>query len=1014
MVVLTLLPCPATALPEIPEGVSPEAFYDGFFPTEEWIAQLRAVPREQRRSPFQNIQVVDKLPSDPKVRWPGAVVRLTTDDIKEMEADMQRFLAVAPEAYAGLVPRRNRISGNARVMLTTRVVPCPRGDDGKLSWHPDAPETIECSTGHTVDPFSVLPQTGSFRVQGPLGEEQEYPYHDTPDGKKRVYLLGEFMHPLRVATLARGALHLGMLYSLTQDECYALRSAAILHDFALAVPHWPKVSRGYYSGFEGQDRLRPVTDYCTYSGIWYDKYHSGIAGIPLRLAQAYDLVVSAPVWQALNASSPNGDARAHIEEDLFLYTVRDAIRYDIHHPQTASALSNYIPYQISGLITIGRAIGVPELVHYAYWKEQQLARKTLMADGMFPESPSYARQHVYGMARAARLAEDYTDPPGFTSTIDGVRFDTLDMLRDLPELRRALEVLETLAYPDGSNIMVHDTYGRPVSRGFPAPAETRPLLYPAFGHAVLARGERDRANQVQAHLHYSGNWGHDHLDMLNLILWAYEDELVSDIGYAHTYRFFANNTSGHNLVVVDRRYQERVVNAPGDLIAWHPVPGAPQIAEVSAPHAYPQCSVYRRALFLLPVGSADNLVLDIFEVKGGHTHEWMAQGSCTVDGTLEVSVPCKRVAASYADDGKPFCPPQHNEYVRQRRQSGQHPWWDPATERDPWYGVFREVREGAMAEPAVARFSYAPDHCPDLRVHILRPERADIYTCTVPSLRRTWSEAEKTEKHEFVEKYRMPKLIVRRDGDELHSRFVALWEPLRKGSRTVTAARDLAPDSDGWTALEVITTTPAGQETIRLYHSSDPTARLRAVDGTELQGRYAVVMQAAEHERIYLYDCTWFKRADCVITVEDCPALALKALHTDAADDNTLVLTGRWPEWVARRPSLLDTSDHIILHQGGQRVRAFPFTTVAVVEDETRIRCPRHPGFTYDNSTHTLREVFSPFNTVTGQAVAHLASRVCLRLDVRQPQTWRVRTTNPISIAGRNVAPCESETVVTP
>ena len=67
-----------------------------------------------------------------------------------------------------------------------------------------------------------------------------------------------------------------------------------------------------------------------------------------------------------------------------------------------------------------------------------------MADSVFPESPSYGRMHVYGMAKAARMAQGYTDPPGFVSTIDAKRFANLDMSRDIPELRRAVNTLETM------------------------------------------------------------------------------------------------------------------------------------------------------------------------------------------------------------------------------------------------------------------------------------------------------------------------------------------------------------------------------------------------------------------------------------------------------------------------------------------------------------------------------------------------------------------------------------------
>ena len=1002
-----------TALPVIPEGMTAQEFYGGFFPTEEWLASLEPVPRGRRQVPFQTIRVVDRTPDDPKASWPGSVVLLTREDVAQLEAGMRRFLAVPPAVYLGLVPRRNRISGNARVMIGKRDIPCPSADGGQLLWFPDDPEAIHCSKGHDVDPFALFPQTGVLRVTGPTGNAQEYPYHDSADGTKRVYLLGEYMDPLRTQVLARAAAHMAQLYALTSDTAYAVRGAAILTDFALAVRHWPKIARGVYSGLAGADRVRPVSDMRVYAGLWYDKYHSGIGGLPVDLARAYDLLQSAPVWEELDRRVDGGDARALVEKDLFLYTAVDEIRYDIRYPEPKSALSNYIPYQIAGLLAIGRAAGLPELVHYGYWKAQQLARKTLMADGMFPESPSYARQHVYGMARVARMAEGTTDPPGFVSTIDRQRFDGLDMLRDLPELQRAVAVLETLTYPDGSNMMVHDTYGSLLSRGFPAPEQTRPRLYPSFGHAVLGRGTLGDGTAVQAHLHYSGNWGHDHLDMLNLSLWAYRDELVSDIGYAHTYRMFANNTSSHNLVVVDRRYQERQLSSPGALVGWHPLRGYPQVVEVSAPEAYPQCSTYRRVLFLVPVGDGDNLVVDIFDVTGGSTHEWMGQGSCMVEGTLSLSVPTSPYAESYAADGKPFTPPAHSEYLRQRRGRGLNAWWLEPGEDDPWYGVFRDVRKGRVDGTLTALFGYEPEDYPELRLRLLSPSEADVYACTVPSLRRTWSAALRREVHEQVEQYRMPKLVVRRDGPApLSSRFTALWEPMR-GQEIVASVRDLAPGTTGPAAMEIRTPPAFGGKSIRVLYSPDPAVRLSLDDGTEFEGRYAVLVKNGQETRIACYDATWLKTPDCTVAVERLAPLPLERVARRGRGEFGVELTGSWAACEPEAGLAAGTPRMAVLTQEGGRARAFPFDRIEAQEDgRVGLVCSTDPGFTYDAQAGALRDTFSPFNVLEGRASVRLFSRVSLRSSVSDPRVWRMWTTDTVRVNGRLVEPTAAETEV--
>jgi hypothetical protein len=1001
---LLTLTIPLWGAPTIPEGVSLEDFYGGFYPTEEWVTSLGKTPARTRQNAFQSVRIVNTLPDDPKGRWPGPIASLTHEDFAAMQARAKRLIPTPSQALLGLVPRRNRIAGNARVMPSGTRIPCPDRDGGRLEWQADEPDTIRCSKGHTVDPFKTFPPTGVIRITSPAGGEQEYPYHDTVDGGKRIYLTGEYMTPLRVAGLVRTARDLATVYAVTGAAPYAERAAVILLDFARAIAHWPKIARGIHSGLEGKERFRPIGDYRVYAGIWYDKYHSGTGTFPRELARAYDLVASAPVWRQLGQMIGEKNARAYIEEKLFLYTVRDAVRYDIHHPKPSSALSNYIPYQINGFLAIGRAIGLAEIVHYAYWKEQQLARKTLMADSMFPESPSYARQHVYGMARAARLSEGYSDPPGFVSQIDNTRFDSLDMLRDLPELSQAIRVLETLTYPDGENMLIHDTYGSLRSRGFPAPEQARPLLYPAFGHGVLGRGEHAKGNQFQAHLHYSGNWGHAHLDMLNLILWSHGTEMVSDIGYAHTYRMFANNTSGHNLVVVDRRYQTRNLNTPGELVAWFPSIDGPQVIDVSAPSAYPQCSSYRRTLFLLPVNQARNVVLDVFEVDGGSTHEWMAQGSCMVQGDLAVSLPTASVAESYADDGAPFTPPASSAYMKQRREKGLNAWWLSPDEKDPWYGVFRDVCKGRLQGRLAANFTYDSPGAPQLHLRMLQPLDATVYTCTVPSLRRTWSPTARREVHERVEQFRMPKLIVRREGMDLTTRFVALWEP-SAGLGRASVVRDLAPNSQDVVAVEIRTGTTAKDQVIRAFHCPSPDRRVSLPGGIEMTGRYAVLSEGPTGMSITLYGVDSFVAPQCVVTLPDPPELPLLSLAPDENGGYNVVLEGTWPGCAASSPAEHGCVEHVLLTQDTAHHRAFPVDRLEEGHGKTFLHCPRHPGFSYDLNSKTLKELFLPFNTTKGKALVRRQRRVVLRSSKTKPEQWHVQTSSRCRVNGTDVAP---------
>jgi hypothetical protein len=963
-------------------------YYGGFYPSEDWVDALQPIPLEQRANP----QLVTQVES------------LHRDGIEGLKKSANPYLRVEPNDLVGMAPLRNRIAGNARVMPSTRIACCPTEDGATLTWQPDEPDVIWCPKGHPVDPYKLFPQTGTLEIVGPKGDTQEYPFHDAPDGK-RIYLDGEYMDSLRVYYLIEASRTLGLLYQVTGETDYAERAAAITYDFARAVPHWPKTHRGR-PGIAEEDRFRPVSEYPVYAGIWYDKYHTGTRHMCI-LAEGYDFIVNAPVWEALDLLAPGGDARAFIEKELFLYSVKDAIRYDIHYPHPDAALSNYIPYQATGFILVGRGVGVPELVHYAYWKLRLLAEKTIMADYVFPESMSYGGQQIHGIAKASGHGSGYSDPPGFLSSIDGTRFDNMDNRREIPILHNAVETLATMVYPDGNYIQAHDTHHTMRKRKNTDIEETRPsrtpsgkgrsLIYPSFGHAFLARGGDETDRHIQAHLHYSGNWGHDHDDMLNFILWSYGEEMISDIGYQLTYNGFAKTAAGHNLVVVDRNTQAKV-SQPGSLVGWHPSPSGLQVLEVSAPEVYPQCSTYRRTLFHIPIGEADNLVLDIFDVEGGSIHEWMAQGSCMAEQSLEVSVPTVYHADSYADDGEPFTPPAHAEWEKELLAQGLKP-----KDVNPWYGVFRDVHMGSVEEPFTATFRAEDGRMPDVRMHMIDSGKGDLYTCTVPTLRQCWSNALQIEDHSLVEKFRMPKVVIRREGEHLRSRFVTLWEPIRD-AEAVDSVTGLTPENSGVVAVEILTT--KGNE-VQLFYTPDPSVCHDVGDGVSVQGRYASVVTAEESTEITLYDCTRFRYAGQDLTLLPRPALPVVEVGGRDGEDCVVVLDGLWDGFSEGCPIHLAEPELAILTQDGSSGRAFPVRTVESRRGQMLLHCSRHPGFDFEASANQLREVFTPFGVVDGNAEVRIPNRGWVRYDSKRPDVMEARTTGGMRVGDQVVDRCD-------
>ena len=230
---------------------------------------------------------------------------------------------------------------------------------------------------------------------------------------------------------------------------------------------------------------------------------------------------------------------------------------------------------------------------------------------------------------------------------------------------------------------------------------------------------------------------------------------------------------------------------------------------------------------MMPIGTEDHLILDIFDVEGGNVHEWMAQGSCMTEQNLEVSVPTAYHVDSYSDDGEPFTPPAHAEWEKELQAQGLKP-----RDVNPWYGVFRDVYKGSVDGPFTATFRAKDSGMPDVRIHMRASGSGELYTCTVPTLRQCWSNALQIEDHSLVESFRMPKVVIRREGERLRSRFVTLWEPFRD-TEFVDSITDLAGENSEVVAVEILTT---GGDEVQLFYAPEPSQQYDIGDDFSIQG----------------------------------------------------------------------------------------------------------------------------------------------------------------------------------
>jgi hypothetical protein len=278
-------------------------------------------------------------------------------------------------------------------------------------------------------------------------------------------------------------------------------------------------------------------------------------------------------------------------------------------------------------------------------------------DGMPPESPGYNCIWTNGMAEIAAtlagsasqlcshrrfrrlllwpyeitLAGRFHPPLGDSGDLFA-RAAGLSPATLLTALRHVSDdrlVADLRARPGGARDLFAESAEELLAR-FP---ETRPAaavltsrLLPGYGLAMLQSGTPAQTTALALHF---GSWRHHmHRDQLSLLLFAYDNALLCDVGYpeqtdAFNHRRFGiwSNTSSHNTVVVDARGQGR---GPGQLHAWEPN-GFAKLAEASCA-SYPQVGLYRRAAMLVQATPDQSYAFDVFHVRGGSQHDWALMG----------------------------------------------------------------------------------------------------------------------------------------------------------------------------------------------------------------------------------------------------------------------------------------------------------------------------------------------------------------------------------------------------
>ena len=685
----------------------------------------------------------------------------STESLEKLRRAVAPLMTMSEDRLVALVPDRTGFP----------YVACARCGEGvrerQLDWSIEDPLRVRCRHCATFFPGGEFAENRTLRILNPLGIEVDYPFFEDSRGRRfffraRAWWCARFY-------LAERARDLGRLYAATGQRQYARRAALILDAFARYYPGflvWTDVANS-------AKRVCMDPPFPRRGGKWGEWRY---AEIPTELIYAYDSIRYSGELDRL-AQERCEDVSRRMEDGFF----RGGLRQDAFH---GILYTNASPETYEGYAVAGRVMREPALVHLAVRCAHGLFRR-FSADGFWCQgSPAYHRYTLSGLMRVLEALAGYSDPPGYLDAEDGRRFVELDPLREFTDVERCARVLDVFRYPDGRLIPVHDSWAR--FEDLKPSGRSRSALFAGMGHAWLGLGEGER--QTQAHLHFSeGGHGHAHADMLNLILYAFGEELVSDLGYTHTrYRPWTVSTLAHNTVAIDGQDQTLSGDkgaSRGRLLAFETAHETVQWMDAGGERAYPGLArEYRRTIMLADAGDRNVYAVDIFRVRGGTRHDWTLHGSADRDGWARPDVPLKPAGPHLLGGVEVRLP----EFEGDSGDAGG---------RNISYGFVQNVSRGRVEDGLTVRFGLAGASA-GLRCHVPGLRGAEVYLGDAPSVRRA------DENEAELDRYRMPVVVARRRGRApLSSVFAAVHEPF-DGSPFIECVRQVYAD-DRSVVLEV-------------------------------------------------------------------------------------------------------------------------------------------------------------------------------------------------------------------
>ncbi len=665
-------------------------------------------------------------------------------EIARLEESVSSILTLSEEELRARVPVA---SGGIRF---TDCPNCDGGarDQGPFSWDPERPNQISCQTCFSVFPDNPnYPDNEFIEVEAPEGVHR-FAYWADASGYRHFF--EAHVDFLRREWLEEMTRNLGKLYLATGDNRYARPAAILLQRFAETVPGYARTYDAPFVQKQFTSYRRPrVPDAPEFgTAIWSD---SAYTDIPRGLLEAYDALYQWNGWAGIGGS----ETRAAIENNLFAMLVEFTLGF-------VDPLEEHSPRLWRDAAYAARLLDRPEWMHEVTDRFDRMIASRFLYDGhWFATTPGIHVATIERLQEVAAMAAGYSDPAGYAHPKTRKRIDDLNLASRIPPA--ALAAAEDVRLPDGRILPLNDTWAVHSERDQHTGnrrEQSGSFVLPGLGVAVLGAGNGE--NQVMAWLNFTSGVAHKHRDALSIGLFGHGQELLPDLGLTHTrYRqAWASSMMAHNTVVVDGREPALDRNHVGNhLLAFATNDRNFHYAVASSSSAYgSRTQTYRRTLILLGEGSQNAYLLDIFEINGGRQHDYLMHASADSDSTVTVG----------GADPRPF----RGTLVNPGASFSQ-----PRKETDTMgasgaFSFIRELHSATASEPVRIDIRSTVDSSRGTRTVFAPLPDATFFLGASPGIRLAG------ESDANLDEFFRPSAVVRRNGQNLSSTFVAAHEPV--------------------------------------------------------------------------------------------------------------------------------------------------------------------------------------------------------------------------------------------